>query len=71
MMTTSLIVRLPASKSTNPNIQQMIDETGAQEILLALPSSTRARRREILTLLERFPCTSAAFQTSPTWPAAG
>jgi FlaA1/EpsC-like NDP-sugar epimerase len=53
------------------HIQQMIDETGAQEILLALPSSTRARRREILTLLERFPCTSVAFQTSPTWPAAG
>ncbi len=37
------------------HIQQMIDETGAQEILLALPSSTRARRREILTLLESFP----------------
>lgn len=37
------------------HIQQMIDETGAQEILLALPSSTRARRREILTMLERFP----------------
>ena len=37
------------------HIPQMIDETGAQEILLALPSSTRARRREILTILERFP----------------
>jgi len=37
------------------NIQQMIDVTGAQEILLALPSSTRARRREILNLLEGFP----------------
>ncbi|ROM71247.1 hypothetical protein BK654_09425 [Pseudomonas brassicacearum] len=37
------------------HIQQMIDETGAQEVLLALPSSTRARRREILTLLEQFP----------------
>lgn len=37
------------------HIQQMIDETGAQEILLALPSSTRARRREILNLLEAFP----------------
>lgn len=37
------------------HIQQMIDTTGAQEILLALPSSTRARRREILSLLERFP----------------
>ncbi|PAW51918.1 hypothetical protein CKQ80_22520 [Pseudomonas moraviensis] len=37
------------------HIQQMIDVTGAQEILLALPSSTRARRREILNLLESFP----------------
>jgi FlaA1/EpsC-like NDP-sugar epimerase len=37
------------------HIQQMIDVTGAQEILLALPSSTRARRREILNLLEGFP----------------
>lgn len=37
------------------NIQQMIDLTGAEEILLALPSSTRARRREILNLLEKYP----------------
>ncbi len=37
------------------HIQQMIDVTGAQEILLALPSSTRARRREILNMLEGFP----------------
>ena len=37
------------------HIQQMIDVTGAQEILLALPSSTRARRREILNVLEGFP----------------
>lgn len=37
------------------HIQQMIDVTGAQEILLALPSSTRARRREILNFLEGFP----------------
>lgn len=37
------------------HIQQMIDETGAQEILLALPSSTRARRREILNFLEGYP----------------
>ncbi|KAF1056548.1 MAG: UDP-N-acetyl-alpha-D-glucosamine C6 dehydratase [Pseudomonas delhiensis] len=37
------------------HIQQMIDETGAQEILLALPSATRARRREILGLLEPYP----------------
>ncbi|MBB2887380.1 FlaA1/EpsC-like NDP-sugar epimerase [Pseudomonas umsongensis] len=40
----------------NPrHIQRMIDVTGVEEILLALPSSTRARRREILDLLEGFP----------------
>jgi len=37
------------------HIQQMIDETGAQEILLAVPSSSRGRRREILGLLESYP----------------
>ncbi|MNF38767.1 UDP-N-acetyl-alpha-D-glucosamine C6 dehydratase [compost metagenome] len=37
------------------HIQQMIDSTGAQEILLAIPSSNRARRREILGFLEGFP----------------
>ncbi|VVO25985.1 UDP-N-acetyl-alpha-D-glucosamine C6 dehydratase [Pseudomonas fluorescens] len=37
------------------HIQQMIDATGAQEVLLAIPSSNRARRREILGLLEGFP----------------
>ncbi|RON50712.1 polysaccharide biosynthesis protein [Pseudomonas frederiksbergensis] len=37
------------------HIQQMIDNTGAQEILLAIPSSNRARRREILGFLEGFP----------------
>jgi len=37
------------------HIQQMIEVTGAQEILLAIPSSTRARRREILGYLEGFP----------------
>ncbi|TDV70398.1 nucleoside-diphosphate sugar epimerase/dehydratase [Pseudomonas sp. LP_7_YM] len=37
------------------HIQQMIDVTGAQEILLAIPSSARTRRREILGLLESFP----------------
>jgi FlaA1/EpsC-like NDP-sugar epimerase len=36
-------------------IQRMIDETGAQEVLLAIPSSNRGRRREILTFLEGFP----------------
>ncbi len=37
------------------NIQRMIDATGAQEILLAIPSSNRVRRREILGFLEGFP----------------
>ncbi|MFG3451520.1 polysaccharide biosynthesis protein [Stutzerimonas stutzeri] len=37
------------------HIQQMIDETGAGEILLAIPSATRARRREVLERLEPFP----------------
>ncbi|WLH92001.1 nucleoside-diphosphate sugar epimerase/dehydratase [Pseudomonas sp. FP453] len=37
------------------HIQQMIEATGAQEILLAIPSSNRGRRREILSFLEGFP----------------
>lgn len=37
------------------DIQKMIDMTGAEEILLAIPSSSRARRREILGELEKFP----------------
>jgi FlaA1/EpsC-like NDP-sugar epimerase len=37
------------------HIQQMIEVTSAQEILLAIPSTTRARRREILGYLEGFP----------------
>lgn len=37
------------------HIQRMIDTTGAQEILLAIPSSNRGRRREILGFLEGFP----------------
>ncbi|MCL9654520.1 polysaccharide biosynthesis protein [Pseudomonas protegens] len=36
------------------HIQQMIDETGATEILLAIPSSSRGRRREILNALDGF-----------------
>ncbi|MNC08427.1 UDP-N-acetyl-alpha-D-glucosamine C6 dehydratase [Pseudomonas fluorescens] len=37
------------------NIEKMIDVTGAQEILLAIPSANRGRRREILGYLEGFP----------------
>lgn len=37
------------------DIQKMIDLTGVEEILLAIPSATRARRREILSFLENYP----------------
>ncbi|MDR0276659.1 MAG: polysaccharide biosynthesis protein [Paucimonas sp.] len=37
------------------DIQKLIDVPGIQEILLAVPSASRARRREILGFLERFP----------------
>ncbi|MDH4554972.1 polysaccharide biosynthesis protein [Pseudomonas sp. BN417] len=37
------------------HIQQLIDQTGAQEVLLAIPSASRERRREILANLERYP----------------
>ncbi|MGR3991001.1 polysaccharide biosynthesis protein [Pseudomonas sp. 1121_17] len=37
------------------SLQDMIEATGTQEILLAIPSATRARRREILGLLESYP----------------
>ncbi|MBX9913424.1 MAG: polysaccharide biosynthesis protein [Pseudomonadaceae bacterium] len=40
---------------TAKHIQQMLDDTGADEVLLAIPSVTRARRREILECLEHFP----------------
>ncbi|SDG53461.1 NDP-sugar epimerase, includes UDP-GlcNAc-inverting 4,6-dehydratase FlaA1 and capsular polysaccharide biosynthesis protein EpsC [Pseudomonas seleniipraecipitans] len=37
------------------HIQQMIDDTGAVEILLALPSVSRSRRGAVLQLLEQYP----------------
>ncbi|MDD1976833.1 polysaccharide biosynthesis protein [Pseudomonas tussilaginis] len=37
------------------SIQRMIEMTGAEEVLLAIPSATRTRRREILSFLENFP----------------
>jgi FlaA1/EpsC-like NDP-sugar epimerase len=40
---------------TPKHIQQMINETGAEEILLAVPSASRARRREVLEKLEHYP----------------
>lgn len=56
---------------TAKHIRQMIDETGAQEVLLAIPSATRARRREILESLEPFPLHVRSMPASWTWPAAG
>lgn len=40
---------------TPKHIQQMLDETGADEVLLAIPSASRARRREVLENLEPYP----------------
>ncbi|PYB69521.1 hypothetical protein DMX11_24185 [Pseudomonas sp. LB-090624] len=37
------------------DIQRVIDVTGAEEVLLAIPSASRARRREVLSALEPFP----------------
>ncbi|WP_259074201.1 nucleoside-diphosphate sugar epimerase/dehydratase [Pseudomonas sp. BIGb0278] len=48
-----VISGLPVCRSKD--IQKMIDMTGAEEILLAIPSATRARRREILGFLEGYP----------------
>lgn len=48
-----VIAGLPVFKPKH--LQQMIDVTGATEVLLALPSTSRARRREILELLEGYP----------------
>lgn len=36
-------------------IAQLVEDTNAGEILLAIPSASRGRRREILEMLERFP----------------
>lgn len=36
------------------HIKQMIDETGVVEILLAMPSASRTRRREVLETLRQF-----------------
>ena len=37
------------------NIEQLLHDTGAQEVLLAIPSASRSRRREILDSLDGFP----------------
>ena len=36
------------------HFQQMVRESGAQEVLLAIPSTTRGRRKEIVQKLEQF-----------------
>ena len=40
---------------TSDDISLMIEETGVQEVLLAIPSASRSRRREILAALEVYP----------------
>jgi FlaA1/EpsC-like NDP-sugar epimerase len=40
---------------TSRDISLMIEETGVQEVLLAIPSASRSRRREILSALEAYP----------------
>lgn len=40
---------------TPKHISQMLTDTGAAELLLAIPSASRARRREILASLESYP----------------
>lgn len=37
------------------NIPSMIEQTGVREVLLAIPSATRQRRRDILASLEEYP----------------
>lgn len=36
-------------------IEEMLKETGVEEVLLAMPSVSRSRRREVLDFLQRFP----------------
>jgi len=52
-ITNSVIAGLQVYKPKS--ISRMVEITGAQEILLAIPSSTRVRRREVLGYLEGFP----------------
>ncbi len=37
------------------DIARMVEETGVQEVLLAIPSASRSRRKEILASLEAYP----------------
>ena len=48
-----IIVGLPVYKPKH--IEQMLRETKATQVLLAMPSSSRSRRREILSRLEPYP----------------
>ncbi|HDS1734779.1 nucleoside-diphosphate sugar epimerase/dehydratase [Pseudomonas sp. BP8] len=54
---TSIADRVIAGLQVYPpeQLQRMIEDTGAEEILLAIPSVSRPRRREILNLLEGYP----------------
>lgn len=48
-----VIAGLKVYKSND--IDKLIEDTGATEVLLAIPSASRARRREILNALEAYP----------------
>ena len=62
----------PACRSKPKHLQQMIKETGAQEILLALPSVSRARRKEILCLSPtRCMCAVCRPCRPGQWPGQG
>lgn len=52
-ITNRVIAGLKVYKPRQINV--MIEETGASEVLLAIPSASRARRREILAALEPHP----------------
>lgn len=52
-LATRVIAGLPVYKPKH--IDQLLAETGATEVLLAIPSASRQRRREILESLEQYP----------------
>lgn len=52
-LTKRVIAGLKVYKSGD--ITRLIEETGATEVLLAIPSASRSRRREILLALEAYP----------------
>lgn len=56
---------------TSKHIQQMIDETGADEILLAMPSASRGGGGKFLESWKIFHSMYVVFPALWTWPAVG